>query len=48
MSYIESPCIEKVWLLFQGVEFWTFPYLLTYETPMAADLLLFRMKKQEV
>ena len=24
------------------------PYLLTYQTPMAGDLLLFRMKKQEI
>ena len=23
-------------------------YLLTYQTPMAGDLLLFRMKKQEI
>ena len=24
------------------------PYLLTYQTPMSGDLLLFRMKKQEI
>ena len=25
-----------------------YAYLLTYQTPMAGDLLLFRMKKQEI